>query len=272
MVVEARFNDDEIQPRFVLPVVMQRIIPIRAFIVEPPESIDVVAWDHSDINDMIDEANKTFTQVGIRFELACEPQNVGVPDDWGIPMFNLVTNAAGKVSRSKYVTPHMLSLLDNYKANDCVEVYYIGEILNLDAAAAWLETGIVVSKSSNRFTLAHELGHALGLKDIYYRVQVENSYGHIVDRWLPSRDEIVIPNYFRSWPYDWGDETGRGFYGHSDTLAVTIDRLLMNGYNRQWTGDIPDGRLLGLANDADVDFQKVGVREIKKKDSEVFSK
>ena len=272
VVVEASFNDDEIQPRFVLPVVMPRIIPVKAFIVRPPQGLNDDAWLRSDVNDMIDEANKTFTQVGIRFELACEPENVGTPDDWAIPMFNLSTNAAGKVSRSRYITQHMLSFLDNYKTNDCVEVYYIGQILNLDAAAAWLETGIVVSKSSNRFTLAHEFGHALGLKDIYYRVQVENSYGHIVDRWLPSRDKIVIPNYFRSWPYDWGDETGRGFYGRSDTLATTIDRLLMNGYDRQWTGDIPDGRLLGLAKNADVDFQKVGVREIKKKDSEVFSK
>ncbi len=60
VVVEARFNDDEIQPRFVLPVVQPRTIPVRAFVVQPPESVDQdvttdanhvnISWDNQKIS------------------------------------------------------------------------------------------------------------------------------------------------------------------------------------------------------------------------------
>ena len=49
--VEARFNGDEIQPRFVLPVVQPRTIPVRAFVVQPPETFNQdVAADTNNIN------------------------------------------------------------------------------------------------------------------------------------------------------------------------------------------------------------------------------
>jgi len=272
VVVEARFNDDEIQPRFVLPVVMPRIIPIKAFIVEPPETMDGVAWDHSDINDMIDEANKTFTQVGIRFELACEPENIGTSDDWEIPVYDIVTNAAGKLSYSKEITDQMVALLDHYRTNDCVEVYFTGALRNTKMAAFYQRFGIVVSKAANRFALAHELGHALGLKDIYYMVPSEAAQGREVISWLPLRNNIIKSYYFDSWPYDWGDETGRGFYGRGDTLATTIDRLLMHGHERGWTGDIPDRRVRGLSKKAKDGYQKVGATEIEKDDRKVFTR
>ena len=33
VIVEARFNEDAIQPRFVLPIVQQRMLPVKAFVV-----------------------------------------------------------------------------------------------------------------------------------------------------------------------------------------------------------------------------------------------
>ena len=42
--VEARFNNDEIQPRFVLPVVHRQTVPVKAFIVPPTEDERYNAW------------------------------------------------------------------------------------------------------------------------------------------------------------------------------------------------------------------------------------
>ena len=106
--VEARFNDDEIQPRFVLPVVQPRTIPIKAFVVEPPETFNQdtaagtnninAAWTTHEICKMLDTANEIFTQVGIRFELAALPESVGSTNDWNLLWSVPITNANGKVT------------------------------------------------------------------------------------------------------------------------------------------------------------------------------
>ena len=166
----------------------------------------------------------------------------------------------------------MLALLDHYRTNDCIEVYFVGDILNFDAAAAWLETGIVVGKSSNRFTLAHEFGHAFGWVDIFHERKGRNAQGREVMFTLSERTNVVNEAYFSSHPWDWGEESGRGFYGRSDTLAATIDRLLMHGRVSEWPGDIPDGRVFGMSRSITKGLRKIGAVEIEKRDRKVYSK
>ncbi len=132
-------------------------------------------------------------------------------------------------------------------ADGTAKVYFVGEILNLYVAAAWLETGIVMDRSANRFTLAHELGHALGLTDIYHEQEGMDAQGRKAMFTLGERANAAKSGYFSSHPWDWGEETGRGFYGRGDTLAATIERLLMHGRVSGWPGDIPDGRVFGMS-------------------------
>ncbi|MBR0068387.1 MAG: hypothetical protein IJQ00_12385, partial [Kiritimatiellae bacterium] len=134
--VEARFNEDEIQPRFVLPVVQPRTIPVRAFVVEPPErssqdvevGIDSInaPWTAQEICTMFDTANEIFTQVGIRFELAAEPESVGTTNDWKLLQAVPVTNANGSVMLQD--TAQFTNLVANYTARDCVKVYFLGAL------------------------------------------------------------------------------------------------------------------------------------------------
>ena len=77
VVVEARFNGDEIQPRFVMPVVIPRTIPVRFFVVEPPVGDGLGEWKDADMSGMLDKANEIYAQVGIRFELLGTPAYVG---------------------------------------------------------------------------------------------------------------------------------------------------------------------------------------------------
>ncbi|MBR0068399.1 MAG: hypothetical protein IJQ00_12445, partial [Kiritimatiellae bacterium] len=124
--VEARFNEDEIQPRFVLPVVQPRTIPVRAFVVEPPLDQRQSEWKISDVNTMIDTANEIFTQVGIRFELAANPESAGTTNDWNLLQAVPVTNANGSVMLQD--TAQFTNLVANYTARDCVKVYFLGAL------------------------------------------------------------------------------------------------------------------------------------------------
>ena len=68
--VVARFNDDEIQPQFVLPIVQQRVLDVRAFVVcNQKGSRRIEAMKEAAIRNRVQAANVAFGQVGIRFNL-----------------------------------------------------------------------------------------------------------------------------------------------------------------------------------------------------------
>jgi len=274
--VEARFNDDEIQPRFVLPVVMPRTIPVRAFVVEPPQRHEKELWEHEEIRSMLDTANEIFTQVGIRFELVGTIANVGTTNDWDISMCDVTTNSVGEVSYSEYATSQFASLLNNYRANDCVEVYFTGSLRNPKMNAVTCPLGVIISKIHTQHTLAHELGHALGLKDILRRLEVDDG-GQIITFNLGIGGNVVDRIIFADVGHDWGQEVGRGFYARSDTIASVIDKLLMCGAEdtdseEVFYGDIPQGQVYGLSKYLEKDYQKVGASDIETSNRKVYSK
>ena len=76
---------------------------------------------------------------------------------------------------------------------------------------------------------------------------------------------------------DWCHETGRGFYRASDTIASTIDMLLMCGIEdgtnvNRVVGDIPSGAVFGLSKVLDKDHQNVGASGIEPSNRKVYSR
>ena len=273
--VEARFNDDEIQPRFVLPVVEPRTISVRAFVVEPPGNVDQdiavetdnmnAAWTNQEICQMLDTSNDIFTQVGIRFELIGAPENIGRTNDWFLQGMEIYTNSAGKVCSTTTVSRQANELFYGREAAWEVSVYFIGAIKLSDAVAFKCRSNVVVGRAASRRSLAHELGHVLGLKDIYYEMIGEHNGLRAKFR-LAIRDNPVSLETFKSQTVDWGDETGRGFYERGDTNASIIRRLLMHGIDEvdkvHDVGDIPDGPVYGLSGDIQKGLQDVGATNI----------
>ena len=273
VVVEARFNGDEIQPRFVMPVVIPRTIPVRFFVVEPPVGDGLGEWKDADMSGMLDKANEIYAQVGIRFELLGTPAYVGTTNDWNIVLGTNYVNRFG-MKRWKY-SSECRTLLDNYTAADCVEVYFIGSILYPKYyVAATPPYGVVVSKQASITTLAHELGHALGLEDCYVRFNRRDGMVASIIR----ADEPVDGGFFMFGACDWGMERGRGFYGKDDSKLVTMRIMLMHGTGTNERMDIPAGKVISLPHDARTELEfgtcnpKVGADHIKQENQEVYSR
>ena len=100
VIVEARFNGDDLQPRFVLPVVTPREIPIKAFVVSAPD--DEERWGNDEIEAQVGFANLIYRQVGIKFYLVSTTQNVGTAEDWGIePIYKIPIMKKKNLPRKK---------------------------------------------------------------------------------------------------------------------------------------------------------------------------
>ena len=281
VVVEARFNGDEIQPKFVLPVVEPRTIPIKMVIVDPIDNLEVAycsgemnaSWFRSDIDKMLDEANEVFTQVGITFQLMSVTMLLE-SRFWRIPYGQQVQDSRGMWT---WQCPTQLLdlVINSYTAEDCIRVYFIGEIISdFGAKAMTTPYGIIIGKMATTRTLAHELGHALGLDDCYAFRPLKNQD----DIYVPHSDAPVDKMFFNGVEGDWGEESGRGFYDVLDTRKKLMMKMLMHGSASKpdTRSDIPTKYVLSLNRFAKTPSEtftsQVGEKAIKKDNSEVYSK
>ena len=266
VVVEARFNGDDLQPQFVLPIVTPREIPLKAFVV--PAKNEYKDWSDDEIEEQIGFANLIYRQVGIKFNLISTTRNVGTADDWSIePIYKI------PIIGIERLTGSFRSLLDSYSAGDCIEVYFLGKFHGTKALALWTEYGIAITKESPSCVLAHELGHALGLQDCYCDKPSDDGGPSIM---LSNAGSTVASDMFASVAVDWCAGSGRGFAESSDTRRYAIKALLMHGCSARWSSfgyDIPSGSVKGLHNGSvngdDSDFVHVGAEQF---NTEVYSR
>ena len=263
VVVEAAFgNDSPIQPRFVLPIVAKRTLPVKAFVV----GTNTVS--SSVIEAKIEYANKIFMQAGICLELVSVSNNVALASDCIVAEFDNITNSSGHVR--KVVSQQARRIMDTYTVGDCLELYFVAKIINGKAVAFRTPRGIIVSERATDHVVAHEIGHCLGLKDCY--ASRRTAAGYV---WIEQRNNPISAD-FMSKPYDWGAELKRGFYDTSDTREQTLYSFLMYGVDGKDGVDIPSGDVLSLTKDATLSSQTqrslVGADYIKPNNNEVFTR
>ena len=262
-VVEARFNGDEIQPQFKLPIVRERRLAVRAFVISPPQGFARRKWTDRKIRKQFADVNRIYAQAGIVFDLLEIRNDLPSSIPWKLPLYR---DRTGSV-----LSDEARMMFDHYKpawwqfSGDCIEVYFGGSFTDDDALGLWTEFGIFMSQRATANTLAHELGHALGLFDCYESVSgVEMADMPLVGRW-----------YFSVTSRDWGRETGRGFYRKSDRYKRLIRCLLMHGYAALRNGDdMPDLTFRGLSSEIPPYERpvEVGVSCFSLLNSEVYSK
>ena len=265
IVVEARFNNDAIQPRFVLPIVSAKTYAVRAFTVTPPA--DGIGWQDSSIRMHIDLANLVFAQVGIAFCLTNITHNVGTSADWDFVCSEMVKDDAG--NDVEVLNDQAKSLLNTYSAGDCIEIYYAGDIRgcsdtpDVSTRAFQSKRGILIGSKVRMRDVVHELGHALGLDDCY----VEFS-----EAVLQGRQNAITSLQFQNGNIDWGRETGRGFYERNDTVETVIMSLLMYGNSGDYGFDIPAGKIKALPEGGkQATYVAVGANDVSDNESEVYS-
>ena len=263
VVVEAAFgNDSVIQPRFVLPIVTQRTLPVRAFVVGT-NNVSVSA-----IETKIAYANRIFSQAGILLDLVSVSNNVAQASDAIVSEFQTITNASGRVR--KVLSPQASRVMNTYTAGDCLELYFVTKIIDGKAVAFRTSQGIIVSQRASDHVVAHEIGHCFGLKDCYASRNTGGAFVRI------ERHDLPIDEGFMSTPRDWGLELKRGFYSKSDTREKTLHGFLMYGVDGKDGVDIPAGDVLSLTKEATLSTQTqrsiIGSDHFKQNNSEVFTR
>ena len=269
VVVEARFNEDAIQPRFVLPIVQQRMLPVKAFVVN--ENNRPIASAES-IQSKIDYANVIFSQIGIQLSLLSISNDVGTAADLTLPKEQLYTNASGRAywARSEQAT----ALLNTYSEGDCIELYFVKEITNphdINPAAFQSSLGIVISQVATEHVCAHEIGHAFGLEDCYTVNKRKQP-----PIFLAGVNDHISSSVFADTRCDWGVESGRGFYSADETVGTALQQMVMYGVDDGNSSDIPSGSIYSLRKKARASNEtfssKAGANFIKPNIMEVYSR
>lgn len=118
-----------------------------------------------------------------------------------------------------------------------IKVYFVNKINGIAGSyavtAATLRQGIVVSTNATVTTLAHEIGHALGLKDIYFAYQgiSRSANGPVIEAMMPD---------------DWNGGSGQRYYSSGTRIENLIPQLLMYGGSGDERADITIGGVYGL--------------------------
>ena len=208
-------------PTFPLKVVEPQMFKITAWIVTGKN--DASPRSVIDVQNMIAPLNDIYRQVGVSFYL----DSVIVTN---IPAaYNLIydedPNGGWDFER----------LVNIGHGTGGIECYFVNDFIMSNGAdpplAANASKGLVMSASAGAVTLAHEIGHAFGLSDVYVSAY-EGHSGNSTPSTLSVATNFIC---YACAPFDWnGGCHGRGeggsrYYQNSARMATIVPRLLMYG-------------------------------------------
>ena len=185
-------------------------VPLHCWVVRTGRGESL--WNGDEITNQVAQVNKFFSQVAMSFEIA----SLNFTNDEHYAEISIDNPA------------QYLSLYNVTNNTGGLEVYFVNKVLGGAVGFYLPSNGVVVGRvNAVSTTLAHEIGHACGLSDIY--TDVDETPLAVSGNPLPSR-----------FTHDWG------WYPHYMTQADVIRRLLMFGFNSDTKGDISRGDIYGL--------------------------
>ncbi|MFX0209513.1 MAG: hypothetical protein ACFFDT_26245, partial [Candidatus Hodarchaeota archaeon] len=189
------------------------------------------SWTQNEISTLINNANDIYQQAGMIF-------------DWdGVihPVNNIEWMTIDKVGDE---FPELGPLFSSEKGTGGLELYFVEKIIGA-TGVNWspgdMRDGLAMSRDGNFRTLAHEIGHACDLDDIY--VEKEDASGSVIRL----GNDLVKQAWM---PDDWNSGPGPQYYNKLLNHQDLIKRLLMYGKKSDSKCDIPKGDIFGINADA----------------------
>ena len=183
-------------------------IKLKCWIVS--RSRDEADWTAQSVSNHIDGVNQIYSQVCMKFAI----HSISSTNDAYLANVNLTNSVQWRTLTSIEQNTGML------------ELYFVPDVRG-GATAFYIPYGIVIGPDANTRTIAHEIGHACGLPDIYN----EDSRTPLKVEGMPSKERM---------PDDWG------WYPPSVKQADLVRRLLMYGEYSNTKADISYGDVYGL--------------------------
>ena len=237
-----RFGDAKSpMPQFLLRVVESRTVKLRAWIIG-----NNTGWirTEAEVRNMVSAANDIYEQIGVKLQLIEPIVSTNIPNAYEIALW-AASNNVWSIDRLTSIT----------NGTDGLECYFIHRI----ADASYLSGvntpyGMVLDATADEITLAHEVGHALGMSDIYISNEMFTNEIVTLKKIMPNEK---IKASYALWDWNSGcigkGDGGTRFYAHGTELRAIIDRMLMNGARSQGGGsrDITFGMVYGVWCDGD---------------------
>lgn len=212
------------------PMIQMQILAVqtsKVFVYVIADSNGVPATTQSRIDDLLRGVNDIYKQVGIRF--LQEGQSA------------TVTNSAWVDISASNNFQEFFDMCSTAQKSGGIELYFVRDIdsgiRGLNYSSSGPDAGCAVSTNGDFRTVAHELGHACGLADIYD-----------VDSSGVSLPDALVRQAWAS--KDWNGGSSPLYYPSTLDHKVLINRLLMYGFggNGISKADIPSGRIYGYKN------------------------
>ena len=211
------------RPRFPAKVVTNSVLGVSAWVIS---GADGPAMTYDQVEQKFAKANEIWKQAGVEFHL----------DDF------VVTNKPDMLEIGYTSTNNLPTVYDLTAINPAVgvlKVYFVnvihGASTNGVVNGTTTRQGIVISANARMNTLAHEIGHALGLKDVY-----------VVHQYAPAGMCVSGPVSEEKMPDDWNGGTGQRYYRPGTRIESLIPKLLMYGNGVDDKADITIGDVYGL--------------------------
>ncbi len=232
-------------PTFGVHVVEPRNVRLSAWIVADKNGTQTRSVES--VREMINGANDILAQVGVTLYVGNRIVVTNVPAAYNI-LWSGTTNTMMNFDQ----------LVNMNLATHGLECYFVNAIFKESDNGRWninggnSTSGIVISSLGNARTLAHEVGHAFGMSDIYGETESGREYiGFTHSDWMPE---------------DWNGgcdghgEAGTRYYPCRQFHRDVIRKMLMNGRrNSEDNGcDITSGYVRGLDTSDEDGDQPVG--------------
>ncbi len=237
-------------PEFQVHVVETAMVNLRAWIIED-KNLET-AFSADQVRQMVKDANDIYAQVGVTLNLIEPIVVTNIPNAYDA-LYEAPTNAAATWSFDQIV--------DIDSDTGGLECYFINRFLDSgDTKAAHDCDGIVLTTLSTQYTLAHEIGHAFGLCDIY-KSSENGSAGDDPLVALYNSESASFSHLYDDWNggCDGKGASGARYYKIGTTMANIVDRMLMLGVVPESDSrrDITNGGIYGVHYHYDYQGNKV---------------